>query len=175
MLTRGRTLLRRGRPACRSGFAGSVALSMPLGLMSGGPFKPFSRAISARCSATNCSRAATLPNNRKHQFPQLDGGQAIEVSGANTHSLNPSCPRRGKQKLQQFSNGIESRSRPTVSSDCNSGENVSSREDMGDLQRGQNRIRGVCAPARVPARIIARLLGPVSGQAPGNEHELWHG
>ncbi len=39
MLTRGRTLPRRGRFFCLPGFAGSVALSMPLGLMSGRPFQ----------------------------------------------------------------------------------------------------------------------------------------
>ena len=33
------------------GFGGSVPLSMPLGLMVGRPFRPFSRAISSRCSA----------------------------------------------------------------------------------------------------------------------------
>ena len=43
------------------GPGGSVALSMPLGLMSGRPFNPFSRAISSRCSAFVRSNSAIFP------------------------------------------------------------------------------------------------------------------
>ncbi len=58
-----------GRPLFKPPFdpqaavAGSVALSMPLGLMVGRPFRPFRRAISSRCSATTFSRAPTLPSS----------------------------------------------------------------------------------------------------------------
>ena len=60
--TRGRTLPRPRRFSRLTGFAGSVALSMPLGLTSGGPFKPFSRAISpAPRQANNAPLPGVLP------------------------------------------------------------------------------------------------------------------
>ena len=43
------------RPRCLPGLPmrfGSVPFSMPLGLIEGRPFKPFTRAISSRCAAT---------------------------------------------------------------------------------------------------------------------------
>jgi hypothetical protein len=46
---------------------------------------------------------------------------------------------------------------------------------IGDSQEPSNAIRGVRGSARFPARVAARLLGPVSGQAPWHEHDLWHG
>jgi hypothetical protein len=63
-LTRGLTLPRRGLFPGRVGPAGVVAFSMPLGLISGRPFNPFSRAISSRCCATVCLSSATSPNSR---------------------------------------------------------------------------------------------------------------
>src|SRR4051812_45451370 len=63
MRTRGLTLPRNCYFACSPGFTGSVALSMPLGLIAGRLFNPFRRAISARCSPTIFSRAATLPRS----------------------------------------------------------------------------------------------------------------
>src|SRR3954467_7606941 len=62
-MTRGVTLPRNRRFACSAGFTGSGAWSMPLGLIAGRLFKPFRRAISARCSPTIFSRAATLPRS----------------------------------------------------------------------------------------------------------------
>jgi hypothetical protein len=50
MLMRGRTLPRPRRLPRRLDLAGSVAVSMPLGLISGWAFRPFNRAISARSS-----------------------------------------------------------------------------------------------------------------------------
>src|SRR5918912_404912 len=52
------------RPLGGLGGFGSLAFSIPLGFSAGRPFSPFSRAISARCAATVCSRAATLPSKR---------------------------------------------------------------------------------------------------------------
>src|SRR4051812_14401132 len=63
MRTRGLTLPRNCYFACSPGFTGSVALSMPLGLIAGRLFNPFRRAISARCSPTIFFRAATLPRS----------------------------------------------------------------------------------------------------------------
>jgi hypothetical protein len=61
--TRGPTLPRSGRFPCIPGLGGSVALSMPLGLMPGRPFNPFSRAISSRCSAFVRSNTAIFSNS----------------------------------------------------------------------------------------------------------------
>jgi hypothetical protein len=66
--TRAIRLLPRPRRLPRpAGDFGSQACSMPLGLIDGlivgGPLSPFSRAISARCSATTRFSAETSPNN----------------------------------------------------------------------------------------------------------------
>ena len=55
----------RGRgacAACRWRF-GSVASSMPLGLITGRPFSPFSRAFSSRSAATTRFNSATSPRS----------------------------------------------------------------------------------------------------------------
>ena len=62
--TRGWTLPRRRRLSWLPGLAGSVAFSIPLGLISGRPFRPFSRATSSRSSTFVRLSAATSSNSR---------------------------------------------------------------------------------------------------------------
>src|SRR5271165_5447675 len=98
--TRGRTLPRPGRFSRLRGFAGLVALSMPLGLMSGRPFSPFSRAISSRCSLTTCFSAAISsmkPATTASSFGRLS---ADRLGGVLTHSVNRTPPRRSKEIMR---------------------------------------------------------------------------
>ena len=97
-LTRGDDL---PRPRCLPprGSFGVVPLSIPLGLISGRPFRPFSRAISSRCSATIRLRSATSPSSFNTSCcsspcdrPDISGGMV-------TSSLNQAAARRRKQNI----------------------------------------------------------------------------
>ena len=99
-LTRGRTLPRPKRFSCLSGLPGSVALSMPLGLMSGRPFSPFSRAISSRCSAIVRSSSASFANTLATNSRSWIDDRPSSSTGGRTHRLNPTRPRRGKHEMQ---------------------------------------------------------------------------
>src|SRR5215208_5598723 len=71
------------RPLGELGGFGSLAFSIPLGFSTGRPFSPFSRAISARCAATVCSRAATLPSNRTTSaFSSVEESASTSPGGA---------------------------------------------------------------------------------------------
>src|SRR4051794_18648082 len=103
MLTRGRTLSRLALST--PGFAGgdAVARSIPLGLMLGGPFSPFSRVISSRCAATVCLRAATSASNCATSSLSCAGLSASRASGGGTPTLNrkAAAKRTGKPQPSQ--------------------------------------------------------------------------
>src|SRR3954447_17583809 len=88
MLTRGRTLPRRGLPPTGFDPVGEVARSMPLGLIDGGPFRPFSRAISACWAATVCFSAATSPSNWITSSLSWVGDRESRSGGGGTATLN---------------------------------------------------------------------------------------
>src|SRR4051794_35256671 len=72
---------------------------MPLGLINGGPFRPFNRAISARCSTTVRSSSATLPNSPTTSSRSWADDRTPRSNGGLTQSLNLTSPRRGKEKV----------------------------------------------------------------------------
>src|SRR4051794_18448517 len=72
---------------------------MPLGLINGGPFRPFNRAISARCSTTVRSSSATLPNSPTTSSRSWADDRTSRSNGGLTQSLNLTSPRRGKEKV----------------------------------------------------------------------------
>src|SRR3954452_10275050 len=72
---------------------------MPLGLINGGPFRPFSRAISARCSTPVRSSSATLPNSPTTSSRSWADDRTSRSNGGLTQSLNLTSPRRGKEKV----------------------------------------------------------------------------
>ena len=78
---------------------GAVPFSMPLGLIFGRPFKPFSRAISSRCSATMRSSSVTLPSSFTTSSCSSPCDRPDISGGAVTRSLNRAAPRRSKQKI----------------------------------------------------------------------------
>src|ERR1700683_2259134 len=88
-MTRGLTLPRPRRFSSRSGFAGSVALSMPLGLMSGRPFSPFSRAISSRSAAFVRSSSASFANRPATNSRSWADERSSRLDRGLTHSLHP--------------------------------------------------------------------------------------
>jgi transposase len=97
-LTRGVTLPRPRRAARLSGSFGVVPFSIPLGLISGRPFKPFSRATSSPnfaiarfCSAFSLSSFKTSCRSSAFDRP--------EISGTAITRLNRTVPRRGKQNI----------------------------------------------------------------------------
>src|SRR3954452_5049830 len=100
MLIRGRTLPRLGLspPGCDDGAA--AARSMPLGLMLGGPFSPFSRAISSRCAATICRSAATSASNCTTSALSWVGFSALGSSGSGTRRLNRKTAAKRTGKCQ---------------------------------------------------------------------------
>jgi hypothetical protein len=75
-----------------------VALSMPLGLMSGRPFSPFNRAISSRSSATVRLSSATSPNKLATSCLSWAGVKTSRASRSLTHSLNRTRARRTNKK-----------------------------------------------------------------------------
>jgi hypothetical protein len=79
--------LRRGR------------VSIPLGLIVGQPFKPFSRAISSRCSPTTRSSSATLPSSCTTSRRSSAFDKPVIAGGSLTISLNQADPRRRKQNV----------------------------------------------------------------------------
>src|SRR3954452_12957931 len=72
---------------------------MPLGLINGGPFRAFNRAISARCSTTVRSSSATLPNSPTTSSRSWADDRTSRSNGGLTQSLNLTSPRRGKEKV----------------------------------------------------------------------------
>ena len=78
---------------------GSVDLSMPLGLMAGRPFDPFSRAISSRCSAFIRSNSVILSDSLATSSFSCEGDRPSRSSGGFTHSLNGS-PSRCEKIMQ---------------------------------------------------------------------------
>src|SRR5215213_5732280 len=102
MTTRGVTLPRNRRFSCSTGFAGSVALSMPLGLMPGRPFNPFRRAISSRCSPTIFSSAATLPNSSTSRASSSGRLRSERDGGGGTSAKDRTPPSRGKRKMSDY-------------------------------------------------------------------------
>src|SRR3954452_13299478 len=104
MLTRGRTLPRRGLPLPGFDNGGVVARSMPLGLMLGGPFSPFSRAISSRCAATVCLRAATSDSNCTANSLSWARFSTSGSSGGGTLGLNrKATPKRTRKRQPPYS------------------------------------------------------------------------
>ena len=89
---------RRCSPELPGGF-GSVACSMPLGLMFGRPGPPFSRAISSRSAATiRCSSTICFPLLH-NQALQLGVRQTVKILGRR-HSQNESDSRPpGNRKI----------------------------------------------------------------------------
>src|SRR4051812_38730505 len=102
MMTRGVTLPRNRRFAFSPSLTGSVAWSMPLGLMAGRPFKPFRRAISARCSATVFSSAATLPNSSTSSASSSGRLRSAKDGGGGTSTQNRTPSSRGKRKMSGY-------------------------------------------------------------------------
>src|SRR5690242_12175002 len=78
---------------------GVVAFSIPLGLIVGRPFKPFSRAISSRCSPTTRPSSATLPSSCTTSCRSSAFDKPVIVGGSLTISLNQADPRRRKQNV----------------------------------------------------------------------------
>src|SRR5271165_3540647 len=99
MLTRGVTLPRNRRFPFLAGFGGSVALSMPLGLIGGRPFRPFRRAISSHCSLTVCFRAATSPNTLTSRASSAGRVRSERLGGSGTSVRNRTESSRGKEKI----------------------------------------------------------------------------
>src|ERR1700722_17894933 len=99
MPTRGVTLP-RNRRLPSPGFAGSVPLSMPLGLIVGRTFKPFSRAISSRCSEAVFSRAATLLNSSSSRDSSSARLSPERLGGSGTFARNRTESSRSKRKMQ---------------------------------------------------------------------------
>src|ERR1700729_4188124 len=99
MLTRGVTLPRNRRFPLL-GLGGSVPLSMPLGLMSGRPFRPFRRAISSRCSASVFSNAATLPNSSASRASSSARLSPERLAGGGTFARNRTESSRSKRKMR---------------------------------------------------------------------------
>jgi hypothetical protein len=99
MPTRGVTLP-RNRRLPSPGFAGSVPLSMPLGLIVGRTFKPFSRAISSRCSEAVFSSAATLLNSSSSRDSSSARLSPERLGGSGTFARNRTESSRSKRKMQ---------------------------------------------------------------------------
>ncbi|MGH8269185.1 MAG: hypothetical protein ACRES1_03910, partial [Steroidobacteraceae bacterium] len=73
-------------------------VSIPLGLISGLPFSPFSRAISSRSSAITRLCSAFSPSSfTTNRFSSARGRPSISGK-ATTVNLNQAAPRRRKQK-----------------------------------------------------------------------------
>src|SRR3982750_1404296 len=97
MMTRGVSLLRNRRFAWSAGFTGSVALSMPLGLMAGRPFNPFRRAISS------AAPRQSFPGRQPCQTAQSAEPQALHgsdrrgtMAGAHPERSGPFAPEQAK-------------------------------------------------------------------------------
>src|SRR5208283_5032594 len=96
-------LPRNRRFAFLTDFGGSVALSMPLGLLGlivGRPFRPFRRAISSRCSLTVCFSAATSPDNSTSRASSSGRFRPERLDGGGTSAKNRTESSRGKKKMR---------------------------------------------------------------------------
>src|SRR5271166_1160487 len=100
MMTGGVTLPRNRRFPFLAGLGGSVAWSMPLGLMAGRPFRPFRRAISSRSSLTICFRAAISPDSSTSRASSSGRLSSERDGGGGTSVKNPTESSRGKRKMQ---------------------------------------------------------------------------
>src|SRR5271165_5847873 len=96
--TRGVTLPRRRPLPPLPPRLGSVPFSMPLGLIVGRPFSPFSRAISSRCAATIVFRSATSPSSSTTRASSSARGRPVGSEGGDMQRANRTRPRRGKLK-----------------------------------------------------------------------------
>src|SRR5208282_3501849 len=97
-VTRGVTLPRPRRLArLPPGFC-LVGSSMPLGLITGRPLRPFSRAISSRCAATSRFSSATSPNSSTTSASNSGRGRPGRSAGGDMHQPNRTGSRRGKRK-----------------------------------------------------------------------------
>src|SRR5512134_1108805 len=101
ILTRGVSLPRPRRSPRAPCDAGVVAFSMPLGLMSGRPFRPFSRAISMRCFETIRLRSATSPSTRTTRAFRSAADSASRLRGLAIHRMNQKPPCRGNKKYSR--------------------------------------------------------------------------
>src|SRR5271166_4265130 len=71
---------------------------MPLGLIDGRPFRPFSRAISSRCAATITFRSETSPSSSTTRASSSARGRPDGSEGVDMQRANRTRPRRGKLK-----------------------------------------------------------------------------
>jgi hypothetical protein len=95
-------LCRKGafRRGPEDGPAGALSPgSMPLGRMSGRPFRPFSRAISASRAANWRSRSRTRPSNSRSRAFSSAGVRPSRFSGIGTAPGNRKTPARGIWRL----------------------------------------------------------------------------
>src|SRR6516164_9125461 len=83
------------------GGLGSLAGSMPLGLIRGRPFRPFSRAFSWRSSAISRSCSATLLSSCTTSAFSAASDRPSMSAGTGTSRLNRTTPRRHKQNLNR--------------------------------------------------------------------------
>src|ERR1700733_10770149 len=90
-LTHGVTLPRPRRPARMSLHSGVVPCPMPLGLISGRPFKPFSRAISSR-NSDNSLLFRVLAEQLQHKLRKLRVRQARNLGWGAHNQLESNCP-----------------------------------------------------------------------------------
>src|SRR6202044_2425360 len=79
---------------------GVVPCSIPLGLIAGRPFKPFSRAISSRCSATIRLRSATSPSSFTTSCSSSACDRPDSSGGVVTSRLNRVVPCRRNHFLR---------------------------------------------------------------------------
>jgi hypothetical protein len=86
---------RRGSPRAVGGAFGSVALSIPLGLMFGRPGPPLSRAISSRCAATVRRSSATSSNSFSTKLFKSLGEKSSRFPGATIPRMNLTRPSLG--------------------------------------------------------------------------------
>jgi hypothetical protein len=98
-LIRGLTLPRRGLPPVGLIPDGVMDCSMPLGLIVGGPFRPFSRAISSRCAATVCFNAPTSASSPKTKSLSSATVSESRSDAGGTRMKNPKNPPTGIGKL----------------------------------------------------------------------------
>src|ERR1700685_1040164 len=98
-LTHGVTLPRPRRPARTSLRSGVVPCSMPLGLISGRPFKPFSRAISSRNSDSSLL-FRVLAQQLQHKLLKLRVRQARNLGWGGHNQLESNWPVSPQPKNQ---------------------------------------------------------------------------
>ena len=98
--TRDVTLPRRRRLTRLPPRFNPVAFSIPLGLIDGRPLRPFSRAISSRCTSTICFSSATSPSSSTNRASSSARGKSerLAVGGIPQPSLTARVGASGKIK-----------------------------------------------------------------------------